>query len=139
MSNISAGEISSLIKKHFGFLIDEYGFLLKKNSDQSYDFESSTTKISIFTEYNTLVIGIEPIGEEARKLLRNNILPEQLDVIVVSECLNPDFDYKVIWDEPIPFAMERKSQVVKNYCVDFLRGDFTKWADVLNALKNRRK
>jgi hypothetical protein len=138
MSNISSEELNSLIKKHFGFLIDEYGFLLKKNSDQSYDFESSTTKISIFTEYNTLVIGIEPIGEEARKLLRNNILPKRLDVIVVSECLNPEFDYKVVWDEPIPSAMERKSQAVKNYCVDFLSGDFTKWTDVLTALKNRK-
>ena len=97
------------------------------------------TKISIFTEHNTLVVGIEPVGEEAGKLLRNNILPEQLGISVVARSLYPDLDYKIIWDEPIPSAMERESQLVKNYCADFLRGDFTKWTDVLNARKNRRK
>jgi hypothetical protein len=138
MSNIPAEELDSLINQHFGFLIDEYGFHLKKNSDSSFDFETSATKLSIFVEYNTLVVGIEPIGEEARKLLKNNILPKKLGVSVVARSLNPDLDYKVIRDEPMPSAMERISQVVKNYCGDFLRGDFTKWTDVLNVLKNRK-
>jgi hypothetical protein len=138
MSNFPSEELNALITKHFGFLVGEYGFALKKKSEQSYDFETSTTRISIFIEYNTLAVAIEPIGEEARKLLRNNILPEQLDVIVVAESLVPDLDYKVIWDEPIPSAMERESQLVKNYCVGFLKGDFTKWTDVLDALKRRK-
>jgi len=138
MSNILSEEFDSLTKKFFGFLIDEYQFVLKKKSDLSYDFETSTTKISIFVEFNTLVVGIEPIGEEARKLLRNNVLPEQLGVTVVARCLNPDLDYKVIWDEPILSAMERESQIVKNYCKDFLTGDFTKWTYVLTT-KNKRK
>jgi hypothetical protein len=110
---------------------------LKKNSDFNYDFVTSNTKISIFTEHNTLVVGIEPIGGEARKLLGNNIVPEQLGVSVVARSLYPNLDYKTIWDEPIPSAMERISQLLKNYCADFLRGDFTKWDDVLNARKNR--
>jgi hypothetical protein len=80
---------------------------LKKNSDFNYDFVTSNTKISIFTEHNTLVVGIEPIGEEARKLLRNDILPKQIEAIVVAESLHPNLDYRVIWDEPIPSAMER--------------------------------
>jgi len=138
MSNISSEEFDSLVKNFFGFLINEYHFVLKKSSDLVYDFESSTTKISVFVEYNTLVVGIEPIGEEARKLLRNNILPERLDVIVVAKCLNPDLNYKIIWDEPILSAMERESQIVKNYCKVFLIGDFTKWTDILIAKKKRK-
>jgi len=138
MSNISPEEFDSLTKKFFGFLIDEYRFVLKKKSDLNYDFETSTTKISVFVEYNTLVVGIEPIGEEARKLLRNNILPEQLGVTVVARSFNPDLDYKVMWDEPILSAMERQSQIIKDYCKDLLTGDFTKWIDVL-TVKNKRK
>jgi len=138
MSNASVEEFDSLMKRFFGFLIDEYHFLLKKKSNLSYVFETATTRISVFVEFNTLVVDIEPIGEEARKLLQNNKLPEQLGVTVVARSLKPDLDYKVIWDEPILSAMERQSQIVKNYCQDFLRGDFTKWMDVL-ASKNNHK
>jgi hypothetical protein len=138
MSNIPVEEFDSLTKRFFGFLTDEYHFDLKKKSDLSYDFETATTRISIFVEYNVVVVGIEPIGEEARKLLRNNILPQQLGVSVVAKSLNPDLDYEVIWDEPILSAMERQSQIVKNYCQDFLMGDFTKWTDVLAAMKKRK-
>jgi hypothetical protein len=137
MSNISAEEFDSLTKQFFGFLIDEYHFVLKKKNDLSYDFETATTRVSIFVEYNTVVVGMVPIGEEDRKLRQKNILPEQLGVTVVARGVQPNLDYKVIWDEPIAAAMERKSQILKNYCQDFLRGDFTKWTDVLEA-KNKR-
>jgi hypothetical protein len=138
MSNISSEEFDSLTKRFLGFLLDEYHYVLKKKNDLSYDFETAATRISIFVEFNTLVVGMEPIGEEARKLLQKNILPQQLGVTVVARGLKPDLDYKVIWDEPILSAMERESQILKGYCQDFLRGDFTKWADVLEAKNNRR-
>lgn len=138
MSNISAAEFNSLTKEYFNFLTHEYGFQLKKNSDLNYDFFTSNTKLSVFLEYNTLVVGIEPIGEEARKLLRNNILPEQISVSVVARSLHPNIDYKIIWDEPISLAMERISRLVKSYCVDFLHGDFTKWIEVINVIKKRK-
>jgi len=138
MSNISSEEFDSLTKRFLGFLLDEYHYVLKKKNDLSYDFETAATRISIFVEFNTLVVGIEPIGEEARKLLQKNILPQQLGVTVVARGLKHDLDYKVIWDEPILSAMERESQILKDYCQDFLRGDFTKWADVLEAKNNRR-
>jgi hypothetical protein len=118
-------------------LIDEYHFVLNKKNDLSYDFETATTRVSIFVEFNTLVVGLEPIGEEARKLLQKNILPQQLGVTVIARGLKPDLDYKVIWDEPILSAMEKESQILKDYCQDFLKGDFTKWTDVLEA-KNKR-
>ena len=110
---------------------------MKKKTDLSYDFETETSRVSIFIEFNVAVIGIEPIGEEARKLLRNNILPEQFGVTVVAQYLNPDLDYKVIRGEPLASAMERVSRILKEYCPDFLRGDFTRWTDVLEA-KNKR-
>jgi hypothetical protein len=138
MFAISAEELNSLINQHFGCLVSEYGFQLNKNSDSNYDFLSSTTKISLFTEYNTVVISIIPVGEEARKLLRNNILPEAIGITVVAKALHPDLNYKVIWDEPIPSTMQREAEILKNYCTEFLQGDFTKWADVLDSLKRRK-
>lgn len=138
MSNISAEEFGSLVKTHFGFLVDEYDFSLKKNSDWSYDIVSPATKVSVFVEKNTLVVGVEPIGETARELLRNNILPGQFSVSVIARSLSPSLDYKVIWDEPIPTAMERKAQLLKKYCVEILNGDFTKWAHVINTREIRK-
>ncbi len=138
MSNISAEQFDSLTKQFFGFLIDEYHFDLKKKNNLSYDFETATTRISIFVEFNTVVIGMMPIGEEDRKLRQKNILPEQLGISVVARGVKPDLEYKVIWDEPIASAMERQSQLLRNYCQDFLRGDFTKWTGVLEAMKKSR-
>ncbi len=138
MSNIPTQEFDSLIKEHFGFLEDEYHFILNKKSDFNYDFETSTTRISIFIEFNRAVIGMTPIGEEDRKLRQKNILPQPLGVTVIAKGINPDLDYKIIWDEPIASAMKRETQILKDYCQDFLRGDFTKWADVLESMKKRR-
>ena len=138
MSNIPTQEFDSLIKEHFGFLEDEYHFVLKKKSDLNYDFETATTRISIFIEFNRAVIGMTPIGEEDRKLRQKNILPEQLGVTVVAKGVDPSFHYKVNWDEPIASSMERQSLVIKNYCKDFLVGDFTKWTDVLAEMKKTK-
>ena len=138
MSNIPTQEYDSLIKEHFGFLEDEYHFVLKKKSDLNYDFETATTRISIFIEFNRAVIGMTPIGEEDRKLRQKNILPQSLGITVVAKGVNPDLDYKVIWDEPIASSMKRESQILKDNCQDFLKGDFTKWTDVLEAMKKRR-
>ena len=77
----------------------------------------------------------KPIGEEAKKLLRENILPEQLSIIVVSKCLNPGVDYKIIWDNPIDIELERRSKLLKEYCPDFVNGDFSKWISVIECLK----
>ena len=138
MSNIPTQEFDTLIKEHFGFLEGEYHFVLKKNSDLNYDFETATTRISIFIEFNRAVIGMTPIGEEDRKLRQKNILPQSLGITVVAKGVNPDLDYKVIWDEPIASSMKRESQILKDNCQDFLKGDFTKWTDVLEAMKKRR-
>ena len=135
MSNLAAQEFDSLIKQFFGFLIDEYHFALRKKNDLSYDFETTTTRISVFLEYDTVVVGMVPIGEEDRKLRQKNILPEQLGVTVVAKGVDPSFHYEVDWDEPIASSMERQSLVIKNYCQDFLAGDFTKWTDVLAAMR----
>ena len=138
MSNIPTQEFDTLIKEHFGFLEGEYHCVLKKKSDLNYDFETATTRISIFIEFNRAVIGMTPIGEEDRKLRQKNILPQSLGITVVAKGVNPDLDYKVIWDEPIASSMKRESQILKDNCQDFLKGDFTKWTDVLEAMKKRR-
>ena len=138
MPKYFAEEFYSLINRFFGFLIDDYQFVLKKKNERHYDFETATTRVSVFLEHHILVVGIEPIGEEARNLLRNNILPQQIGVSVVAQALNPNLDYEVIWNEPVLSAMERESKIVKNYCQDFLKGDFTKWTDVLTSLRRRK-
>ncbi len=142
MSYKSEEEFSSLIKKHFGFLIDEYDFILKtKSADyfdtDIYDFESSTARIRIFIERKMLVVGIIPVGEEDRKLRRSNIIPTQLGLSVVAKGLNPNLDYETIWNEPVLSAMERKSQILKNHCKDILAGDFTSWVDILENIRKR--
>jgi hypothetical protein len=138
MSNIPAEQFDTLTKQFFGFLIDEYQFVLKKKNDLNYDFETATTRVSIYIEFNIVVVEMVPIGEEDRKLRQKNILPEPLGITVVARGVDPNFVYKVDWDEPLASSMERQSQVLKNYCKDFLAGDFTKWTDVLAAMRTSK-
>ena len=138
MTNIQAEEFDTLINQFFGFLIGEYHFVLKKINDLSYNFETTATRISIFAEYDRVVVGIVPISEEDRKLRQNNILPEQLGITVAAKGIDPNFNYEVNWGESIASSMERQALVTKNYCKEFLLGDFSKWTNVLEEMKKAR-
>ena len=138
MAQISNEEFRLLVLRYFDFLINEHSYIYKEIGERKCTLESPLTKISIFIEYTTVVVGIEPIGEEAKKLLRENILPEQLSIIVVSKCLNPGVDYKIIWDNPIDIELERRSKLLKEYCPDFVSDDFSKWISVIECLKKVR-
>ena len=134
MSNIPAQEFHSQLKQFFGFLIDKYHFALKKKNDFSYDFETATTRISVFMEHDLVIVEMVPIGEEDRKLRQKNILTKPLGVSAVANGVDPSFHYEVDWDEPVALSMERDSLVIKNYCKDFLLGNFTKWTDILEEV-----
>ena len=138
MAQISNEEFRSLVLRYFDFLINEHSYTYQEIGERKFTLESPLTRISIFIEYSTVVVGIEPIGEEAKKLLRENILPEQLSIIAVSKCLNPGVDYKINWDNPIDSELERRSKLLKEYCSDFVSGDFSKWISVIKCLKKVR-
>ena len=77
-------DFESLTRKFYKFLEDDFGFSIKKLNDWAFVAETGSTKLSIYLEYySALVVEIEPIGEGASQLLRQNILPSSMTILSV--------------------------------------------------------
>jgi hypothetical protein len=143
---ITPDELEQLIKTHYQFLCDDFGFSIKKLSNYQYVAEAKSVKILFDIEHAVnLVLEIEPIGEGASFLLRQNIIPGTISPISVSEYYDSNLDYKVeMIDENnfinnIPVELERQAILLHKYCEKMLRGDFTEWTAVKeNELARRR-
>jgi hypothetical protein len=143
-SSIGSSEFQSLVRLHFGFLSDEYGYAIMDRSDWSCNFHGSNTKISLLVEHASfLSVDIEPIGEQAKWLLRQNIIPESISVVVVSMCLDPNLRYRVARlhgkapYQDIPVEMQNRSRLLKKYCRKMLAGDFSEWKVVMHCASER--
>lgn len=144
MSMISPSEFEMLVKKYYKFLIDEFGFSLSKQGDWSFSLETKNTKISLLVEHECLLsVALQPIGDEASRLLRQNILPSEISVIVISMCLDPNLQYKIkrlgsnSIDNDIPVELERCAELLKKYCKKMLTGDFSDWGMIKNCMSKR--
>jgi hypothetical protein len=140
----TASEFEMLIKKHYKFLIDDFGFTLNKLGDWSFSLETKNAMVSFLVEHASLLsVALVPIGEEAARLLRQNILPNGISVIVISMCLDPTLQYKIQRlnnkniDNNIPIEMERRAELLKKYCNKMLNGDFSDWGAIENCMSSR--
>ena len=143
---ISPDELEQLIKKHFQFLCDDFGFSIKKLSYYQYVAEANAVKVLFEVEHAVnLVIEIVPIGEGASFLLKQNIIPESISPISVSRYYDSNLEYKVeMIDENnfisnVPVELEKRAILLQKYCTKMLRGDFSDWTAIEeNELARRR-
>ena len=138
--SITSSEFDVLVKKHYKFLINDFGFSLSKLGDWSFSLENQNAKVSLLVEHeNLLSIALEPIGEQSAVLLQKNILPEANSIIVISMCLDPSLQYKVKRldkkgiSHNIPVELERQAELIKKYCEKMLDGDFSSWGTIKNC------
>lgn len=137
---------SGLVLRHYKFLVDEFDFKIIHENNWTYIFESTSVRVMVMME-NTidLVVEIEPIGESARFLLRQNILPFKLSVISICMCLDETLNYKIekISEKKLiidtPKEIEKRALLLKQYCPHILRGDFTDWKHIIDCLSRRSK
>jgi len=138
---LTLGEFDNLVTRHFGFLEKDFGFSFKRISYDAYRIESPNTTIHIFLEYGVnLVGGIEPAGEAAKQLLRQNIIPEMMTILAVCRYYDPKL--KVIL-EPTPkydirLQMEKQAVLLKKHCQQMLKGDFSDWPEIKKYLRRHR-
>lgn len=140
----TASEFEMLVKKYYKFLIDDFGFTLNKLGDWSFSLETRNAKVSLLVEHAILLsVALVPIGEEAARLLRQNVLPNGISVIVISMCLDPNLQYKIKRldnkgiDNDILVEMERRAELLKKYCKKMLNGDFSDWGEIENCMSRR--
>ena len=144
-TNVDAGQFRNLVFEHYGFLSDDYGYSIARKGDFAYEMESGHGRIRIFIEYSTLVTDIEPVGESANQLLRRNLVPKRVGVTVVCEYLDPQLHYEVAMldaknlIQDISLELEKRATLLKAYCGELLRGDFSVWPSLMAYLSNRHK
>jgi len=131
---ITASEFAKYTKQSFEYLEKEYGFTMRKLDDWDYVAETSNTKIHIYVEhYAILVVEIEPIGEQAKWLLSQNILPARAGIVPMSNYYNPNLNYQPAMLDPknfvqnIPVELDKRADLLKTYFINMLQGDFSDW------------
>jgi len=141
---INASEFEKLTIQHYQFLIDEFGFIINKIGDWSFSLETENARVFLLVEHATLLtVAIEPIGKGASQLLRQNILPKGIEVVVISMCLDPNLHYSVAKLDnkgiahDIPTEMKRRAVLLKKYCEKMLNGDFSDWGTIENCMSTR--
>ena len=144
LNTANPDNFGKLVLEHYKFLIDEHEFLVTKNNDWTYIFENTTTRVTVMMEQAiNLVVDIEPIGEGAKSLLRQNILPTKLGVISISMCLDKDLKYKVEKRSErsrmvnVPAEIEKQAHLLRKYCQPMLQGDFRDWTQITECLSKR--
>lgn len=142
--SISSDSFDNLLYQHFGFLIHDYGWQLIKIADKSFLAESKNARIRIFIERNLLVSDIEPIGESANIMLRANIFPSRLRITNLREGIDSNLNYRITWlnaremIQDIPAEIQKISELLRKYCDDLLRGDFSAWPRIKESVLSRR-
>jgi hypothetical protein len=141
---ISPPSFELLVMQNYRFLIDDYGFTLNKKGDWLYSLESQNARVTVLAEHASRVsVALEPIGEGSQQLLRKNIFPLGISVVVISMCLDKNLGYRVvrIANDPyvhnIPVELERQAGLLRKYCTKMILGDFSDWAEIQNCMHKR--
>jgi hypothetical protein len=143
---ITPDELEKLVNLHYQFLLDDFGFSIKKVGDYKFVAESKNVKVHIDVEHAVnVLIEIEPAGEAASFLLKQNIIPGTVSIISVSEYYDSNLEYKAeMIDENnfidnVPVELEREALLLQKYCTKMLRGDFSDWMAVKENILARRR
>ena len=115
------------VSKHFSFLVKEYGFVLKNelytDHGDKIDFESDVCRVSFIMERCQLLIDLAPSGSVGQEI--------DLGHIVLQANPESDFKYAFSPDGFVPSEYTRLAFILKKYCEPILRGDFSKWPQII--------
>lgn len=142
---VSPNEFKNLVDEYCRFLEIEYGCVIKKINDWKFTVENSTTRVLILIEGDALTIGIEPIGDGANQLLRQNIIPSGIEVYLLSECLDPTLHYEIAlvgnekYIHDIKVEIKKRTDLLRKYCTNMLQGDYSEWPEIEKCMSERRR
>ncbi len=145
MTNLSESEFERLVTQHYRFLVDDFGFTIKKTGNWSFTLDTGTALVTVFSEQTILLtVALQPAGPSAAQLIKKHVPVRKIEVIVISMCLDPNLQYKVarIDKNPvscdIPLELERRALLLKKYCGKMLYGDFSEWGEIRQRMVKRR-
>jgi len=124
------------VKKHFHYLVDDYGFSVvdEKHDPEAFgnslvDFQSSTAVIRVLLDRGQVLVDIRPSIEPPTFWFDLGSLVEFL----APEADEPVYVFPETWDnyyEMIEWQVARLARVLRQYCALVLRGEFSQWREI---------
>lgn len=130
----------NLVHKYFDFLVKEYSYSVDKEhqSTDMYDsgyveFKSFATLVRVEKDGQNILVSIMPVGEPQ---ISKQYLPAILEALSYAKANN----YPVIvGPSEYEEVLSINATLLKEYCKDFLKGNFSKWLDVLRFNVEKKK
>ena len=129
-----------LVFRHFGFLTNEYGFVIEQ--DESVNIcvfiasrENCILKIFVNPKETSVLIG--PTGYAKQELVDNGYNPKTIDISLIVECFEPELKQIRNWGQPYSVILEWYAHYTKKHCETMLAGDFSQWPRIQKYLSER--
>ena len=120
--------ISDLIKKYFGYLTDSYDFSIISESESEVVFKSDVCCVRFLLERGQVFIDLGP-GFESWSF--------DLGEIILWKDPNSRFGYAFGSDVNLDQELSRLAVLLKKYCDNMLKGDFSMRNDLEKFRKKR--
>lgn len=110
------------VPKTFGFLVDDYGFRLGRDDDYAFTAIASHSEVVVELDWGAIVVSIRPA--ETGRSVRLSFIVGALDADVL-------FLPRYPWGpDEARDEIDRQATLLRRFCEDLLRGDFSKWAEL---------
>jgi hypothetical protein len=124
-----------LVLDKFEFLITEYGFKIYRDNEWRFIAESSFCRVIMDYDKGLFDCWIERLYD---KNMEKDLYPI-INVQVIACCLGyikPEFETQFIAKkDSVTKEIIEYSYLLNEYCANFLRGDFSKWAQVVSCVQ----
>lgn len=124
------------VKKHFNYLIDDYGFsvVAEKYDPEAFgnslvDFQSRTTAVRVLLDKGQVLIDIRPLTDPQSSWFNLASVVEFL----APEADEPVYIFPESWDDyydMIDWQVSRVARVLRKYCAPVLQGEFSQWREM---------
>ena len=129
---MSEDSFLACVENNFGFLVNQYGFVMHDHlyssdpwSDGIIEFQSPATIIRVGKDRNSFFVLMKPANEPDVAIQSLPAIVEALSIMKEDEFLGPTppSSYLVV--------LKQYAEVLKKYCLSFIKGDFSKWNNIL--------
>lgn len=126
-------EFRNLVDAHFGFLVEEFGFMPAVTNRERVHYSSPTCVVGIDLEHgiSNAWISLRPPPNAAHSA-------SALSVLLVANCRGfkgdsgpkyRDLDTRMIEE------IELFARLLRDYCGDLLSGDFARWPEIVTCVR----
>jgi hypothetical protein len=108
------------VPRSFGFLADEFGFRMTRDDDYAFSAIAAHSEVLVELDWGAIVVSIRPA--ETGRSVRLSFIVGALDADVL-------FLPRYPWGpDEVRDEIERQAGLLRRYCDELLRGDFSNWA-----------